>query len=120
MFPGTTDPAFPGQEWTEITAGNAPADRRFLQSAGPFTLQAGAVNKITIGVVWARANSGGQEASVTLVKVYDREAQALFDNNFNILNGPDAPDLDIQELDKQLVFTLSNSGISKIIVPTML
>ena len=29
-----SDPDFPGQEWTEVTAGNTPADRRFLQSAG--------------------------------------------------------------------------------------
>ena len=36
MFPGVSDPMFPGQEWTEVTAGNIPADRRFLQSAGPF------------------------------------------------------------------------------------
>jgi hypothetical protein len=112
MFPGTSDADFPGQEWTEVTAGNVPADRRFLQSAGPFTLEPGAVNTITTGVVWARAKSGGQTASIQLLKIYDREAQALFDNNFNILNGPDAPDLNIRELDKELIFTLSNSGIS--------
>ena len=34
------------------------------------------------------------------------------DNNFNILNGPDAPDLTIRELDKELIFTLSNGGTS--------
>ena len=112
MFPGTSDADFPGQEWTEVTAGNIPADRRFLQSAGPFTLEPGAVNTITTGVVWARAKSGGQTASVQLLKIYDREAQALFDNNFNILNGPDAPDLDVRELDRELIFTLSNSGTS--------
>ena len=112
MFPGTSDDSFNGLEWTEQTAGNIPADRRFLQSAGPFTLQPGAVNEITTGVVWARAKSGGQTASIALVKIYDREAQALFDNNFNILNGPDAPDITIRELDKELIFTLSNSGAS--------
>jgi hypothetical protein len=112
MFPGTSDADFPAQEWTEVTAGNIPADRRFLQSAGPFTLEPGAVNTITTGVVWARAKSGGQTASVQLLKIYDREAQALFDNNFNILNGPDAPDLEIRELDRELIFTLSNGGTS--------
>ena len=112
MFPGTSDDAFAGLEWTEQTAGNIPADRRFLQSAGPFTLQPGAVNEITTGVVWARAKSGGQTASIALVKIYDREAQALFDNNFNILNGPDAPDLEVRELDKELIFTLSNGPTS--------
>jgi len=112
MFPGTSDDQFVGQEWTEQTAGNVPADRRFLQSAGPFTLQPGAVNNITTGVVWARAKSGGQTASIQLLKIYDREAQALFDNNFNILNGPDAPDLTVRELDKELIFTLSNGDNS--------
>tara|TARA_B100000767_G_scaffold265557_1_gene281747 strand:- start:1198 stop:5430 length:4233 start_codon:yes stop_codon:yes gene_type:complete len=112
MFPGTSDDKFVGQEWTEQTAGNIPADRRFLQSAGSFTLQPGAVNTITTGVVWARAKSGGQTASVQLLKIYDREAQALFDNNFNILNGPDAPDLSVIELDKELIFTLSNGESS--------
>ena len=29
MFPGTSDPDFPGQEWTEVTAGNTPADEDF-------------------------------------------------------------------------------------------
>ena len=112
MFPGVSDPMFPGQEWTEVTAGNTPADRRFLQSAGPFTLEPGAVNTITTGVVWARAKAGGNEASVQLVKIYDREAQALFDNNFNMLNGPDAPDLTIRELDKELIISLTNSEAS--------
>ena len=111
MFPGVSDDSpltanLP--EWTELAADNEPADRRFIQSAGPFTLQPGAVNEITTGVVWARAKSGGQTASVKLLKIYDREAQALFDNNFNILNGPDAPDLDIRELDQELIITLSN------------
>ena len=112
MFSGTSDAAFPGKEWTEQTANNLPADRRFVQSAGPFTLQPGAVNEITTGVVWARAKSGGQTASIQLLKIYDREAQALFDNNFNMLNGPDAPDLTVRELDQELIISLSNGGTS--------
>ena len=112
MFPGVSDPMFPGQEWTEVTAGNLPLDRRFIQSAGPFTLDPGAVNTITTGVIWARAKAGGNEASIQLVKIYDREAQALFDNNFNMLNGPDAPDLTIRELDKELIISLTNTEAS--------
>ena len=111
MFPGNTDTSFT-QEWTEVTAGNVPADRRFLQSAGSFTLEAGAVNTITTGVIWARAKSGGQTASVNLLKIYDSAAQELFDANFNVLNGPDAPDLTVIELDKELIFTLSNGETS--------
>ena len=112
MFPGDTDPSHPGETWTEETAGNDPFDRRFIQSAGKFTLMPGAVNTITTGVVWARATSGGPFASVELVRLADDKAQALFDNCFEVLNGPDAPDLTIQELDKELVFILSNKMTS--------
>lgn len=111
MFPGDTDPS--NEEfWTEETAGNDPADRRFLQTAGPFTLAPGAVNTITTGVVWARATSGGAFASVEKMRLVDDKAQSLFDNCFEVLNGPDAPDLAIQELPNQLIITLSNKETS--------
>jgi hypothetical protein len=114
MFPGTSDPVGWGvsglsvPSWTEETENNLPMDRRFCQSAGPFTLEPGAVNNITVGVVWARANTGGPLASVRLMKTADDKAQALFDNCFRILNGPDAPDMTIKELDKELVILLTN------------
>jgi hypothetical protein len=118
MFPGDSDPTgwgtngVPQPPWDEYTAGNTPADRRFLQSAGPFTLKAGAVNYITTGAVWARATSGGQLASISLVKLADDKAQALFDNCFAIVNGPDAPDMSIRELENELIFSLSNPATS--------
>ena len=109
VFPGDTNPDFPGDDWTEHSAGNTPGDRRFLQSAGPFTLQPGAVNYITTGVVWARATTGGRLASVELMRLADDKAQALFDNCFKVLDGPDAPTMNIQELDRKLILMLSNS-----------
>ena len=109
MFPGDTDPAFPGQTWTEQTAGNVPDDRRFLQTAGKFTLAPGALNTITTGVVWARANEGGAFASVELMRLADDKAQKLFDTCFEVLDGPDAPTLTFQELDQKVVLTLANS-----------
>jgi len=122
MFTGDTDPlgwATAGLElstdWTEETAMNGspnpPADRRFLQSAGPFILEPGEFNNITVGVVWARALSGGPFASVAELQRADDKAQSLFDNCFRILSGPDAPDVTIQELDQQLVLYLSNDNV---------
>lgn len=99
--------------WNETTAGNTPDDRRFIQSAGPFTLEPGAVNYVTSGVVWAQANQGeGPWSAVQNLKAADDLAQALFDNEFKILNGPDAPDLTVQELSNSLIFSISNSGTS--------
>lgn len=126
MFPGDSDPcnwgtqgAPPnggynqnGKYWTEEEANNNPGDRRFMQSAGPFTLLPGAVNYITVGIPWARATSGGPWASVELLRVVDDKCQKLFDNCFKVLDGPDAPDLEIVELDRSLIFYISNSKTS--------
>ncbi len=117
-FPGDTDPYGWGvggttvTDWSEIGESNAKGDRRFCQSAGPFTLEPGALNNITIGVVYAKATSGDPFESVELVRKADDKAQALFDNCFRILNGPDAPDVTIQELDKELILYISNPSTS--------
>ena len=120
MFPGTTDPCYWGTKgvkptedfgiegWTEKTVNNEPYDRRFMQSAGPFTLQSGAVNYITVGMPWARATSGGAWASVELLKVADDKCQSLFENCFKVLDGPDAPDVTYRELENEIILYLSN------------
>ena len=41
-----------------LKEGNTPADRRFCQVAGPFTLKPGAVNNLTVGVVYGRSFDG--------------------------------------------------------------
>jgi len=105
-----------GFYWSEETGNagqpNPVNDRRFMQSAGPFTLKSGAVNYITFGVPWARANSGNAWASVELLRKVDDKCQAMFDNCFKVIDGPNAPDLTIRELDRQLIIYLSNSETS--------
>jgi hypothetical protein len=116
FFPGDTDPFSWGtggidvDPWTEVTSGNPPADRRFIQAAGPFTLEPGDYNNITVGVVWARATAGDPSESVKLMQIADDKAQALFDNCFEIVSGPDAPDVTIQELENELILYLTNSN----------
>jgi hypothetical protein len=114
MFPGTTDPAHPNDNWTERQAGNTPADRRFLQTSGPFTLKPGAINYVTIGVVWARTSAGGAEGSLSQLKAASRKAQELFDNCFDILDGPDAPKVEVVELDQELVFNFKETRNSEL------
>ncbi len=116
MFPGDTDPFNWGtggtnaEPWTEVTSNNPPADRRFIQAAGPFTLEPGDYNNITMGVVWARATAGDPEESVKLMRIADDKAQALFDNCFEIVSGPDAPDVTVQELENELILYLTNDN----------
>ncbi len=117
MFPDESDICFWGTKgqppngpikWTEETAGNPPSDRRFMQSAGPFTLQPGACNYITVGIPWARSISGTPKESVNLLRIVDDKCQNLFDNCFAVLSGPNAPDLTIQEMNKQVIIYVSN------------
>ena len=89
---------------------NSPDDRRFMQSAGPFTLKQGACNYITVGIPWARATQGGVQASISLLIIADDRCQALFENCFKVLDGPDAPNLTIREYDQKLILLLSNSA----------
>lgn len=120
MFPNDTDKCGwgtngnPQEAWSEENANSGDAnpagDRRFVQSAGPFTLEPGAVNDITVGAVWARANSTPW-ASVEKVRTADIKAQRLFENCFQLIDGPDAPDLDIVELDNKFIFHISNDPL---------
>ena len=114
MFPGDTDPlgwgtnGSPQLPWTEQTAGNLPNDKRFVESAGPFILTPGSVNNITVGVCWARSTEVDPFASVQILKRADDKAQVLFENCFRVLDGPNAPDLTIQELNNELILMISN------------
>jgi hypothetical protein len=111
MFPG--DPNNPS-EWSEVTAGNKPGDRRFLQSSGAFSLKPGAKNEVTVGVVWARATTGGATGSLAQLKLADDKAQRLYNNNFKLIDGPDAPEVTVRELDNKIVLSLENTFNKKI------
>jgi hypothetical protein len=110
MFSGN---ACRGEGWTEQNAGNPAADRRFIQSAGPFTLQPNAVNKVITGVVWARGFFQDQIGSVCELLKADRVAQALFDSGFTLLDGPDAPEISVTELDREFVISWGYSEASR-------
>lgn len=98
---GNFEPSAP-TNWYESPDNRA--DKRGLHNAGPFSLAPGALNFITTGAVWARdlANSD-LFASVNAVIVADDKAQQLFDNCFQVLDGPNAPDVEIVELDGELI-----------------
>jgi len=110
MFPTSPDLGPFPDYWSECSVNNVPADRRFLQSSGPFTLKPGAVNNITVGVVWARPPGAYPCPDfATALGEADDKAQALFDNHFKLVDGPDAPTLAIRELDKEIIISLVNN-----------
>ena len=75
--------------WTQCSQCNTDADRRTLQASGPFLLTPGAVNELIIGVVWVPDQSYPCP-SIRRLQEADDIAQALFDNCFEITDGPDA------------------------------
>ncbi|PHI21020.1 hypothetical protein CEQ90_04875 [Lewinellaceae bacterium SD302] len=112
----TTRYAFPDapeddEGWSMCAAGLESVDRRTLQASGPFTLTPGAVNELIIGVVWV-ADQVYPCPSLSRLQQADDIAQDLFDNCFDILEGPDAPDVDWVELDREVIALLSNGRAS--------
>lgn len=103
VFPGEVD-----RDWSECNCKNVEGDRRFIHSAGPFVLYSGEVNDIIIGAVWVANTGGCPNTSFKKIRVADDQAQDLFDNNFRTIEGPEAPNLFVREMDKKLIFYITN------------
>lgn len=97
--------------WSMCEEGIGNQDRRTLQTSGPFRLDPGANNFLIIGVVWIPDYSYPCPNTSRLLEA-DAVAQNLFDACFELTDGPDAPNLDIIELDKELIIVLSNEQSS--------
>ena len=96
--------------WSMCSAGLGFGDRRTIQASGPFILKQGAVNELIIGVVWVPDQIYPCPELGDLNKADDL-AQALFDNCFQTLDGPDGPDVDIVELDREVIMFLTNDTL---------
>lgn len=117
--PGSADTvryAFPDDPnktngWSMCTANLPIGDRRTLQATGPLLLQPGATNELILGVVFV-PDVDYPCPDITRLKFADDIAQALFDNCFDITDGPDAPDITAVELDQELIIMFSNESTS--------
>lgn len=97
--------------WSMCGEGLQPGDRRTVQASGPFRLDPGAVNELIIGTVWV-PDQDYPCPDLNALLGADNIAQDLFDNCFDILDGPDPPEVDFIELDQEVVFLLSNPATS--------
>src|SRR5690606_10430806 len=97
--------------WSMCGEGLQPGDRRTVQASGPFRLDPGAVNELIIGTVWV-PDQDYPCPDLNALLGADNIAQDLFDNCFDILDGPDRPEVDFIELDQEVVFLLSNPATS--------
>lgn len=106
-FVFTGDPGDKSQ-WSECACCNTPYDRRFIFSSGPFELVPGAINDITFGCIWTDKAGGCPTTNFKTIKNIDDQAQALFDEHFKTVEGPQAPKMVVREMDRKLVFYLLN------------
>lgn len=97
--------------WSMCSEGLNFGDRRTIQASGPFYLDPGEVNELIIGVPWVPDIDYPCPNLDALFRA-DQLAQALFDNCFNLIDGPDAPTVDWIELNKQFVAVLTNDSLS--------
>ncbi len=107
--------AFPGlpndpNGWSMAQEGVGFGDRRTVQASGPFVLQPGKTNELIIGLPWV-PNVEYPVPDISRLLLADDKAQNLFDACFKITDGPDAPDMDIVELDREIIITLSNNDV---------
>lgn len=105
------DPPNRTNGWSMSTADLAFGDRRTLQATGPLRLDPGEVNELIIGAVWV-PDIDYPNPDVTRLFSADGIAQALFDNCFKVPDGPDAPDIDFIELDRELIMILTNDVVT--------
>ena len=117
--PGSSSPStryvftsFPNDDspdaWSMCYGGNTSgADFRFLHTSGPFVLKPGAANEMISGVVWVPEIPDYRCPSLRELVKADEFAQNLFDDCFKITDGPDAPYMDIIELENELILNLS-------------
>ncbi|MEL7362848.1 MAG: hypothetical protein AAFN13_12310, partial [Bacteroidota bacterium] len=120
-------PDDPPNFWSEYNtdgagSANQPADRRFVMSAGPFTMRPSAdgslveglnLQNIVFGIQWARNSSleasQPQIASQRLLEFENVEVQGAFNANFNIPRPPSPPVVTATGLDGQVVLTWTES-----------
>ena len=93
--------------WSMCSEAITGADYRFLHTSGPFVLLPGATNELISGVVWVPEIPDYPCPSLKELVDADVLAQNLFDDCFNITDGPDAPYIDVIELENELILNLS-------------
>ncbi len=85
-------------------------DTRTVQASGPFLLMPNAVNELIVGAVWV-PNVRHPGPDLIKLTTADDIAQGLFDECFDIVDGPDAPTISPIELDQEIILVLNNDLI---------
>jgi len=81
-------------------------DRRFGLVSGPFTMNAGDTQEVVVGQLAGGGDPGvGNLAAVSVLKFYDKTAQAAYDNDFNVATPPVNPSVKVSEMDQEIMLS---------------
>lgn len=88
-----------------------PADRRFMMSAGPFSMQPGETVEVVAAVLVAQG--GNRLSSITYLNYIDQLAQEVFDADFVVKQPPAQPEiLTSANLNREVSFAWSDNSIT--------
>lgn len=83
-----------------------PGDRRMGLVAGPFTMAAGDSQEVVVAQIVAGNDPGiDRLGAVGLLKFYDKTAQLIYDNFFQVVAAPAPPRVTTAELDQSVVIS---------------
>jgi len=87
---------------------NGPGDRRLGAASGPFTMEPGDTQEVSVAEIFAGATADVSATSaIGLLKFYDQVAQTAFDNFFRLPVPPPAPVVEVTELSREIVLDWS-------------
>lgn len=84
-----------------------PADKRFLQATGPFSLEPGDSTVIVVAVIAAEYWINGKQDTLPLAKV-SSTAQFIYDMNWLLPSPPPSPNVKLIPKDKEIIITWDN------------
>lgn len=130
-FPDDSDPlgqgtnGVPQAQWTEVSAANAPFDRRGVGTMGPVTLEPGAEHRMLVAFTYARSSGGGAMNSVEALKARVDSVRAFamerdFCSGVTCLNGSVLSVDDVQEVEPIALHPVPTNGLLNITLPQAL
>tara|TARA_B000000557_G_scaffold174426_1_gene141975 strand:- start:2052 stop:5867 length:3816 start_codon:yes stop_codon:yes gene_type:complete len=87
-----------------------PDDRRFLQSIGPFTLEAGAQQEIVYGLIGAYSPTSSV-ASIAALKQVDALAQLAYDIDFALPASPPSPTMSALPMNQSVMLSWDSGAV---------
>ncbi len=109
--------------WLDGTHGLTFGDRHIGIASGPFTMAKGDTQEIVVAEMCAGAIPGVDRLSaIGLLKFYDDQAQAAYDNFFAVPQSPDPPTVVVSPMSQEIVLNwgIDSTDVAKTEVPAPL